>query len=92
MTQYMFYVVLCRVLKGFLPHPIPRYILEGGEGIKVKFGKMIKTRWTTESFSALFYSHSNHVTSSKEVDIRICLTTMCRNANNFLFIPGHMTL
>ncbi len=37
-------------------------------------------------------SHSNHVTSSKQVDTLIFHTTMCRNFINFLYFPGHVTL
>ncbi len=43
------------------------------------------------SFSGLL-THSNHVTSSKQVDTLICHTTICRNAINVLYIPGHVTL
>ncbi len=35
---------------------------------------------------------TNHVTSSKQVHIHICHTTMCRNFINFLYNPGHVTL
>ncbi len=37
-------------------------------------------------------AHTNHVTSSKPADTLICHATMCRNAINILYIPGHMTL
>ncbi len=38
------------------------------------------------------HTHSNHVISGKQVDTLICYTTMHRNAINFLYNPGHVTL
>ncbi len=37
-------------------------------------------------------THSNHVISNMCMDNLICNTTMCRNAINFLYNPGHTTL
>ncbi len=37
-------------------------------------------------------SHSNHMTSSKAVDILICHSTMCRDPLHFSYNPGHVII